>query len=124
MEREEQHGRGELDSHVKAVPKGDAVIQADVVRVEDDKRCAHLVKDISDVLLGLTAEVSHEFVSSLLSMLYSASFDMEIMKAHIPRSGNCRKISRAHETESIVGSCFVEVEYRCERASDGTSFKI
>lgn len=48
--------------------------------------------------------VSDDLVSSLVFVLYSVPFNMEVMKAHIRYLEIARKIQRIMERERILGS--------------------
>lgn len=43
-------------------------------------------------------------------MQYSVSFDVEVLKVHIWGASDCRRIGKAHETESVNEKSFFNVE--------------
>lgn len=53
-------------------------------------------------------------VSSFCSVLYSASFDMNVVNYYIQGARNCRRFAKTHKSESITGSRFVKMEFCSE----------
>lgn len=90
--------------------------------VEDDnyrKWDEPCVKKMAEVLSRVAAKVGCELVSSLLSTLYFASFDMKVMKAFIQGAFGRRRTVKAHEAETIVENRFVNADNRCKGSRPG-----
>lgn len=100
---------------MKAGSEDDIIAELYVVEDEDDMNSTkYFVRQMARVLSSVVEKSGDRVVSSFLSMFYSTLFDMRIMKAHVRRAGNCRRMVKAHAALYIVENSFVSVKYYCE----------